>query len=504
MTAAANIILTGFMGVGKSTVGAIVALMLKREFVDMDCLLEARASMTIAQIFAKQGEAAFRALERQLAFELAQRKTLVIATGGGTLIDAEVRAALGGSGKIFCLNADAAALHFRLTASGERPLAPNWQELYAARREVYARMPHQIETMGKTPEQLASEIIALDETALYVKTPVGGYPIVLGDGLLKQIPKDAERLGLTGHVIVVSNETVAPLYGEALVKSLPRADLITVPDGEKHKTLGTVRQLYDAMLAHGADRSSTLLALGGGVIGDMAGFAAATYMRGIRFVQAPTSLLAMVDASVGGKVGVDLPQGKNLIGAFKQPETVLLDTDTLKTLPETQWRCGMAEVIKHGLIAQPALLEPELWAPEQAARLLRQAIQVKIDVVAADPFEHGIRAHLNLGHTFGHAIEKVTQFAVPHGEAVAIGIVKAALLSRNLGMIDDALVSRIQRLLRHIGLPTDIQLDAERWYAAMATDKKWKAGVPRLVLLKGVGAATVIEGISKEEILAVL
>ena len=277
-----------------------------------------------------------------------------------------------------------------------------------------------------------------------------------------------------------------------------------MPDGEAYKNLDTVRHIYDAMLAHGADRSTTLIALGGGVIGDMAGYAAATYMRGIALLQIPTTLLSMVDSSVGGKVGVDLPQGKNLIGAFKQPRAVIIDTDVLATLPEDQWRCGMAEVIKHGLIANPALLEPELWQPSEAARLVRQAVQVKIDVVEQDPYERGIRAHLNLGHTFGHAIEKVTQYAVPHGEAVAIGIVKAALLSRNLGYIDDDLLARIQTTMWKLGLPTNIAIDPERWFAAMATDKKWRGGVTRLIVLKGLGEAAIIEGLPKQDIVAVL
>ncbi len=505
MKATANIILTGFMGTGKTTVGEIVARKLNREFVDMDAEIEARAGLPITQIFARQGEAAFRAMERRLVYELALRNGLVIATGGGTLIDPDARDTIGRSGKIFCLNASEAAISARLALTSDRPLAADWQRHLAARQNAYAQMPYQIQTTDKSPAAIASAIIALDEGELYVKTPDGGgYPIYLGSGLLGQLHQDADALGLAGHVVVVSNENVAPLYGQALVHSLPRAQLITVPDGEAHKNLATVRQIYDALLACGADRNTTLVALGGGVLGDMAGFAAATYMRGIPLLQIPTTLLAMVDSSVGGKVGVDLPQGKNLIGAFKQPHSVIIDTDVLATLPDLQWRCGMAEVIKHGLIARPSLLDPALWQSAHAAKLVRQAVQVKIDLVEADPYERGIRAHLNLGHTFGHAIEKVTEFAVPHGEAVAIGIVKAALLSRNLGLIDDDLVARIRKIMWQIGLPTDIALDAERWYAAMASDKKWRAGVSRFVVLDGLGSATIVDGLPKHEILAVL
>ena len=500
-----NIVITGFMGSGKSTVGEILARKLKRRFVDMDAEIEARAGMTIPQIFQRHGEEGFREMEQRLIHELALRHGLVIATGGGALIDDAMRDMMSRHGLLVCLKASKEDIRARLAADSSRPLAADWERLLDARQSAYARIRHQIQTSGKTPLEIATEIAALDDGALYARTPDGGgYPIMIGSGLLRSIGEDAEGLGLADHVVVVSNETVAPLYGERLAAALPRADLVIIPDGEAHKNLDVVSGIYDEMLARGADRSTTLVALGGGVIGDTAGFAAATYMRGIRLVQIPTTLLSMVDSSVGGKVGVDLPQGKNLIGAFKQPRLVIIDTDALETLPPLQWRCGMAEVIKHGLIAQPALLAPELWQPEQAASLVRQAVQVKIDVVEVDPYEAGIRAHLNLGHTFGHAIEKATQYGVPHGEAVAIGIVKAALLSRNLGYIDDDLVARIQTIMWQIGLPTDIALDSHRWYEAMSTDKKWRAGKPRLILLKALGEAAIVEGLRREDIMAVL
>ncbi len=500
-----NIVLTGFMGTGKSTVAEIVARQLNRPLVDMDLEIEARSGFSIPQIFRRQGEAAFREMERQLVHELALRHGLVIATGGGALVDGDNREMMSQHGIVICLNASKADIRGRLAENQHRPLAADWEARFEARRGAYAGIRHQIMTTGRSPMDLAADVLALAEGALYVRTPDGGgYPILIGSGLLSRIAADPESAGLAGQVVVVTNETVAPLYGEALAAALPNAKLIIVRDGEPHKNLDTVRAIYDDMVRLGADRRTTVLALGGGVIGDMAGYVAATYMRGIPLVQIPTTLLSMVDSSVGGKVGVDLPQGKNLIGAFKQPRRVLIDTDVLTTLPELQWRCGMAEVIKHGLIAQPALLEPSLWQPEEASCLLRQAVQVKIDIVEIDPYENGIRAHLNLGHTFGHAIEKSTNYAVPHGEAVAIGAMKAALLSRNLGFIDDNLVGQIQKILWQIGLPTDIALDPYRWYAAMSTDKKWQSGTSRLVVLKGLGEAAVVEGLPREDIMAVL
>jgi len=499
-----NIVITGFMSTGKSTIGNILAKKLNRKFVDMDEVIEQRTGLTIPRIFTGYSEQFFRAMEHGLAHELSMQSDLVIATGGGALVKDDLREMMGQYGTLVCLNASKEAIKARLQETDIRPLAGQWERLFEERREAYAQIPHQIDTTDKSPEAVVYEIIALTEQPIHVKTPTGSYNIWLIDGALENIDQHIDVIGLRGHVVIVSNVTVAPLYGEKLKNKLPNADLIVIPDGEEYKTLETVSTIYDKMLDVGADRSTVLIALGGGVIGDIAGFVAATYMRGIKFIQIPTTLLAMVDSSVGGKVGVDLPQGKNLIGAFKQPEMVIMDTQVFETLPDIQWRCGMAEAVKHGFISDPSLLAPELWTKENAIPLVRKAVQVKVDVVEVDPFEHGIRAHLNLGHTFGHAIEQVTHYEVQHGEAVAIGIVKAAKLSHKLGMIDGDLVGQIESILKEIGLPTNIDLDAETWYAAMSTDKKWKNGKSRFVLLTGMGEATVVEGVSKEDVITVL
>ncbi len=505
MSGADNIVITGFMGTGKSTVGKIVARRLDRQFVDMDDVIESRAGATIPNIFSERGEAAFRALERDLAGELSAQSDLVIATGGGTLVRPELRAVMGVSGRLICLNASKGDIQERLRKSNNRPLAGSWERLLDQRQRDYADIEHQIDTKGKSPDAVAGEIIALAGQRLHVKTPTGpGYDIWIRRGILNHVEDILEDLAPGTHVVVATNETLAPMYGERLASRLENADMITVPDGEAHKNLDTVARIYDDLLSLGADRNTTLVALGGGVVGDTVGYAAATYMRGIRLVQIPTTLLAMVDSSVGGKVGVDLPQGKNLIGAFKQPQAVIVDTQALETLPALQWRCGMAEVIKHGLIARPSLLDPDMWSRDRVVELVRDAVQVKIEVVQQDPFERGIRAHLNLGHTFGHAIEKVTGYRVPHGEAVAIGIVKAARLSQRLGMIGVDVVDKIVSILEAIGLPIDIALDRHEWYAAMSTDKKWQSGKSRFILLTALGEATIIEGLSKDEVLAVL
>lgn len=338
-----------------------------------------------------------------------------------------------------------------------------------------------------------------------VTAPDSRYDIVIESGLLRQAERLVSEFGLGRRAAVITNITLAPIYGEALVAALPNAALVTMPDGEQYKTLATVTQLYGDLVRARLDRGSTVIALGGGVVGDTAGFAAATYMRGVRLVQIPTTLLSMVDSSVGGKVGVDLPEGKNLVGAFKQPNAVLIDPDVLATLPQSEWRSGMAEVIKHGLLADPLLLDTSLHVPERAAELVRRAVQVKVNVVEQDPYEKGIRAHLNLGHTFAHAIEQVTHYQWPHGEAVGAGLLAAARLSYALAMCDAALPEEVEDLLAVTGLPRQLNgLDAEAIYAAMATDKKWQNGGSRFILLRGIGQPEIVEGVPKTAVLDVL
>src|SRR5690554_1063747 len=311
------------------------------------------------------------------------------------------------------------------------------------------------------------------------------YPVLVGEGLLEsRLPRFVAEGGFS-RVAVVTNETVAPLSGEALCERIPGAAPIVVPDGEQYKTLDTVRTIYDALLAHGADRSTLVVALGGGVIGDMAGFAAATFMRGVPLVQAPTTLLAMVDASIGGKVGVDLPQGKNLAGAFKDPLAVFADVTTLHTLPVDEQQCGMAEVIKTGLIARAAA--------------------IKADIVGRDRLEGGLRAVLNLGHTFAHALEQASGYAWKHGHAVAVGLMAAARLSERMGLSDGGLADAVERTLERWMLPTRFSgCTPDALWEAMRHDKKWQGGSARFVLLEGVGRPVIRADVPRDDVLAVL
>jgi 3-dehydroquinate synthase len=317
--------------------------------------------------------------------------------------------------------------------------------------------------------------------------------------------------------MVVSNETVAPLYLERVVSSLEglRVESVILPDGEQYKNLQVLNNIYDALLTQRFDRKCTLVALGGGVVGDMTGFAAATYQRGVDFIQIPTTLLSQVDSSVGGKTGVNHPLGKNMIGAFHQPRCVIADTDTLNTLDDRQLSAGLAEVIKYGLIDDlefftwlegnvAALLRRE---PEAMAYAIARSCEDKARVVAADEKEAGRRALLNLGHTFGHAIETGMGYGEwLHGEAVGAGMVLAAELSAHLGWIESAVVERIHHLIAAAGLPVQAPstLSSERFLELIAVDKKVLDGVLRLVLMKGLGQSVISDEVTSEQIRTVL
>ena len=343
-----------------------------------------------------------------------------------------------------------------------------------------------------------------------VHAPLGEYEVLIGEGLLRQVGALLRQWGLTGRVGIVTNPVVGGLYIQRVQEGLAQAGLdavvFTLPDGEAYKTLDTVRGLYEGFLDAGLDRSSTLVALGGGVIGDMAGFAAATYMRGLPLVQVPTTLLAMVDASIGGKVGVDLPRGKNLVGAFKQPALVVVDPTTLETLPDEEVRCGLAEVIKAGLIGSAALFAHlERQGAEPLPRVVREAIAVKVAVVEEDPFEGGRRAVLNLGHTFGHALETLSGYRLRHGYAVSIGLVVAAQAAICLGLCAPTVEARLRGLLDRFGLPTTHSGFApEGIWEAMASDKKKRGQRLRFVLPLRIGEVIVTDQVPKEVVLQAL
>lgn len=332
------------------------------------------------------------------------------------------------------------------------------------------------------------------------------YGMQIGQSLLsKELPGFVAARGFT-RVAVITNTTLAPLYGDTLAASLPGGFVLSMPDGEQYKTLDTVRSLYDGLIEHRADRSTLVVALGGGVVGDVAGFAADSFLRGLPLVQVPTTLLAMVDSSIGGKVGVDLPQGKNLVGAFKDPLAIFADTDVLGTLPPDELACGMAEVVKSGFIADVALLDHlEAHGPRPIEEIIRRAAAVKIGIVEEDRLEQNIRAFLNLGHTFGHALENVSGYSWKHGQAVGLGLVAAARLSEALGLAAPGLADRAERLLIALGLPVRFSgYTPEDLWDAMQTDKKRRDGSIRFVLLEAAGKPILKAGIPRDAVLDVL
>jgi 3-dehydroquinate synthase len=328
------------------------------------------------------------------------------------------------------------------------------------------------------------------------------YDIHIGSGLLSA-PASWQRLPPAADGVIVTNVTVAPLYAEQLAASLrrhhARVSIVALPDGEAHKDWTTLNQIFDALLGAGCDRKTVLYALGGGVVGDMTGFAAACFMRGVPFVQVPTTLLAQVDSSVGGKTAINHPLGKNMIGAFYQPERVVCDLDVLDTLPAREISAGLAEIIKYGPIADMDFLAwletnlDRLLARDRAALIhaVRRSCEIKAWVVGQDERESGLRAMLNFGHTFGHAIEAGMGYgAWLHGEAVGCGMVLATELSARLGMVDGAFVDRFHRLIARAGLPVKApRWPVERWLELMRVDKKAEGGEIRFILLEAPGRA---------------
>lgn len=520
-----NIVLIGFMGAGKTTVGQQLAAKLERPFVDTDDLIEAQAGLSVDDIFAREGEAGFRHREADVVREVARKRGQIIAVGGGTLARRDNVRRLRDGGVLVWLRAPRDVLLRRATRDGGRPLLrqiePTVDELYAAREPVYSLADIIVDTDDTSPAEVAAAIADkvahpddnVDAATVSVRLPEQTYEVYVGTGVLGVTGRRCAELNLGERALLITNPTVGALYGTDLQRSLAKAGVkaprVDVPDGEQHKTLDTVAHLYETAVGYRMERGSFFISLGGGVLGDTAGFAAASYVRGVDFVQVPTTLLAQVDASVGGKVGVNLPQGKNLVGAFHQPRLVVADVDTLTTLPRRHLVAGLAEVIKYGAIADPHFLDfiedrlDDLLAlrPGALVRAVARSVRIKANIVAADELEtEGVREQLNFGHTIGHALEALGEYdRLLHGEAVAVGMVTAAMLSERLGGLAGAHVKRLVTLLRRAGLPiVPDDVDEDELLSVVGHDKKVRRGRPRFVLLDTPGEPFITDEVSDE------
>jgi 3-dehydroquinate synthase len=548
-----TIFLYGPPGSGKSTIGRILADNLHLPFYDLDVEIENRSGCTVAQIFLQQGESGFRDMERQEIERLLTLGKAVVALGGGSLTVPAVCALAEVNGTVLCLDAAPGVLLDRLQTdpvpgdravgrslpafarlNRQRPLlagdaAAKLADLLAQRAEHYASFPVRLDTTQLDPAQAAWEVqIILGRFRVGMVSP--SYEVCIQPGALDTIGQALSERDIHGPLALVTDSNTAPLYATRVAASLESAglslQLVVIPAGESNKTIASAQKLWENFLDAGLERGCTVIALGGGVVGDLTGFAASTYMRGIQWVNVPTTLLAMVDSSLGGKTGVDIPRGKNLIGAFHPPSFVLADPEVLATLPEAEFRSGLAEVIKHAIIGDPGLLNKVAvykignWryrtplgdlgsvgagerkehasGPAPTAQisglfplseLVSRAMAVKIGVIETDPYEKGVRAALNLGHTVGHALELVSGYRLRHGEAVAIGMVVEARLAERLGLAEGGLSLHIATVLAEVGLPVAIPGDLDRAAIrrAIGVDKKKAQGRVRFALPTRIG-----------------
>lgn len=514
-----SIVLVGLMGAGKTSIGRRLAARLGLPFHDADVEIELAAGCSIAELFNRFGEAEFRAGERRVIRRLLAGEPMVLATGGGAFMDPETRSAVRREAVSLWLRAPLSTLVRRVAQRSHRPLLANGdpavilQGLMDRRHPVYAEADLVVDCGDESPEQTTSRVVesllAWDAPRrLSLALSTGAYDVVVGEGLLARAGALLAPVLPQKRCIIITDSIVAPLHLATLQQGLSAtgfdSQAIIVPPGERAKSLEQYTQIIEQMLDARVERRTAVIALGGGVVGDLAGFAAATVLRGLPFVQVPTTLLAQVDSSVGGKTGINTVHGKNLLGAFHQPRMVLADTATLATLPVRELRAGYAEIVKAGLIGDAAFFG---WCEGHAhgivggkrqlqAEAILRACAFKAQVVGDDEREekpNDGRALLNLGHTFGHAIEAECGYgAVLHGEAVAAGIGLAFQLATNLGHVAQSDTDRVIAHLNDVGLPGDMsrlnrRLSADNLLGQMRRDKKMRDGALHLILPLGIG-----------------
>jgi len=558
MKRAQRIILTGFSGSGKTEVARLVAQRLGWRAVDSDDAIVEAAGKPIPVIFRDDGETHFRTLEHTALRQLCSQTRMVIAAGGGAILSAENRRLMAQGGFIVCLEARPETILERLRPQLDsdpvaRPLLATAdplgriRELKSFRQPYYALTDHTVHTDGLTMEQVAAEVVrawrqlsatALQDegrvaalaaapsareadapycqppgTACVVRTSSATYPVFVSWGALPDLGRRMADAGLAGRAYLISDSMVHARWGAAAKEALQAGGLRVawhvVPAGETSKSLETAASIYDWLVSQRAERGEAVVALGGGMVCDLAGFVAATFARGLPLVHVPTSLLAMVDAAIGGKVAVNQKEAKNLIGAFYQPRLVLADVSTLQSLPPRELTAGWAEVIKHALIMDEELmrlLEEKADAilglePSVTTEVISHSIALKAAVVSEDEREEtGRRTILNYGHTIGHGLEAAAEYVgMLHGEAVAVGMVGAARIAHRLGLLAPELAERQDALIARFGLPLRASgVDPAKVLAATALDKKVKGGAIRWVLLEGIGRPVIRDDVPPE------
>jgi shikimate kinase/3-dehydroquinate synthase len=527
-----HLFLTGLSGAGKSTVGRLVADMLGWPFIDTDDRIARRMGRPVGQVLSDVGEPAFRQLETEALAAASGNQNAVIATGGGIIIAEDNRKLMRQTGLTIYLQTSVERAWQRLNHSMSqsdaalRPLlaGPDGQQkleaLYQTRQQWYEEAELSITTDAQTPESVARQIIAGAIAYGALRSPdmppeeftldLGhiSSQVVVEWGGLHRLPQRLQALGFRRRVFLVTDSDVGPLYARPLTTMLERAGLeahiFTLPASEASKSLASFGEIIDWLVERRAERQEPLIALGGGVVGDLAGFVAACYQRGIPLIQAPTTLLAQVDAAIGGKTAVNHPLGKNLIGAYYQPRLTLADPACLLTLPERAYREGWAEIIKYGVSLDAALFDlletsPAIQPQHSAllTRVIARCIRLKLEIVQGDERENGQRAILNYGHTFGHALEAISDYTTwLHGEAVSIGMEVAARIALAQGLLSAESAARQRALLLAYGLPTGCPgIDADAALERMSRDKKVRNGVTRWILATGIGQASIYEDV---------
>ena len=548
-----SVVLVGMMGSGKSSIGRRLALRLGIPFSDADAEIERAAGMSIPDIFSIRGEAEFRSGEARVILRLLENGPQILATGGGAFMNADTRAAIASKGISVWLNAEFDVLMRRIRRRHDRPLlktgdpAEIVRKLIQERYPIYALADLTIESRDVPHEKIIDEIVSLlaahlrtlplrkttpqeitpmsvpvrvnDPTVIEVALGGRAYSIFIGRDQLLSLGERISGLRPGSRVVIISDETVArhylPITQTALAVSGLDATCITVPAGESSKSFAVLEKVCEEVIAARIERGDLIVALGGGVIGDLAGFAAAIVRRGIDYVQVPTTLLAQVDSSIGGKTAIDSRQGKNLVGAFHQPILVVSDTALLDSLPRREFCAGYAEVVKYGLMADAGFFSwleanwPEVFAGGHAREhAIAASCRMKAAIVAEDERETGRRALLNLGHTFGHALEAAAGFSgrLLHGEAISVGMTLAFAFSAKRNLLSVAQAEQVERHLAAVGLPTDMSClpdgrpSADLLMDLMLQDKKVRRGKLTLILARGIGEGFIAADLDAREV----